>query len=80
MRGEKAFVVTKTGDLKMSGKFLARASALSLAVFLVACGGDESSTPLAPVNDGIPQTPGQIIQDGDTDSIDGGTNQTPSLK
>ncbi len=31
----------------MSGKFLARASALSLAVFLAACGGDDSSTPLA---------------------------------
>lgn len=31
----------------MSGKFLARASALSLAFMLAACGGDESSTPLA---------------------------------
>lgn len=31
----------------MSGKILARASALSLAVFLAACGGDDSSTPLA---------------------------------
>src|SRR5690554_3519652 len=30
----------------MSGKFLARASALSLALFLAACGGDDSSTPL----------------------------------
>jgi len=34
----------------MSGKFLARASALSLAVFLAACGGDESSTPIVNVN------------------------------
>ena len=47
MRSEKAFAVTNTGDIKMSGKFLARASALSLAVFLAACGGDDSSTPLA---------------------------------
>lgn len=31
----------------MSGKFLARASALSLAFILAACGGDDSSTPLA---------------------------------
>ncbi|RCW66518.1 hypothetical protein DET61_11065 [Marinobacter nauticus] len=34
----------------MSGKFLARASALSLAVFLAACGGDDSSTPIVNVN------------------------------
>ncbi|WBU42007.1 MULTISPECIES: hypothetical protein [Marinobacter] len=47
MRSEKAFAVTKTGDIKMSGKFLARASALSLAFVLAACGGDENSTPLA---------------------------------
>ena len=47
MRSEKAFAVTKTGDIKMSGKFLARASALSLAFVLAACGGDDSSTPLA---------------------------------
>jgi len=31
----------------MSGKFLARASALSLTILLAACGGDENSTPLA---------------------------------
>lgn len=31
----------------MSGKFLARAAAISLAFFLVACGGDDSSSPLA---------------------------------
>ena len=36
----------------MSGKFLARASALSLAFMLAACGGDDSSSPLAPVNPG----------------------------
>jgi hypothetical protein len=33
----------------MSGKFLTRASALTLAVFLAACGGDDSSSSLAPV-------------------------------
>src|SRR5690554_505160 len=52
MRSEKAFAVTNTGDIKMSGKFLARASALSLAVFLVACGGDDASTPIVNVNTG----------------------------
>ena len=31
----------------MSGKFFARASALSLAFMLAACGGDDNSTPLA---------------------------------
>ncbi len=31
----------------MSGKFLARASALSFALILAACGGDDGSTPLA---------------------------------
>ncbi len=35
----------------MSGKFLARASALSLAVFLAACGGDENSTPIVPIGE-----------------------------
>lgn len=34
----------------MSGKFLARASALSLAVILAACGGDDDSTPLVDVD------------------------------
>ncbi|NWN92673.1 hypothetical protein HLV39_14345 [Marinobacter adhaerens] len=34
----------------MSGKFLARASALSLAVILAACGGDDDSTPIVNVN------------------------------
>lgn len=40
----------------MSGKFLARASALSLAVFLAACGGDENSTPIVNVNTGQDDT------------------------
>ncbi|WP_339803165.1 Ig-like domain-containing protein [uncultured Marinobacter sp.] len=31
----------------MTGKYFARATALSLAFFLAACGGDENSTPLA---------------------------------
>jgi hypothetical protein len=47
MRSEKAFAVTKTGDIKMSGKFLARASALSLAFVLAACGGGDESSPLS---------------------------------
>ncbi|WP_288373427.1 hypothetical protein [uncultured Marinobacter sp.] len=68
MRSEKAFAVTNTGDIKMSGKFLARASALSLAFVLAACGGDDSSSPLAPVNPG-----------GETGSGDsgGGTGTPP---
>ncbi|WP_404368257.1 hypothetical protein [Marinobacter sp.] len=33
----------------MSGKILARAVAITLALFLAACGGDDSSTPLAPI-------------------------------
>lgn len=36
----------------MSGKFLARASALSLAFMLAACGGDDGSTPIVNVNTG----------------------------
>lgn len=39
----------------MSGKFLTRVSALSLALLLVACGGDENSTPLAGNNNGSGQ-------------------------
>jgi len=50
----------------MSGKFLARASALSLAVLLAACGGDENSTPIVNVNtDNTPETDGG---DGGDDS------------
>jgi len=70
MRSEKAFAVTNTGDIKMSGKFLARASALSLAVFLAACGGDDSSTPLVTTPDTVPQTPGDTVQDGSGDQGD----------
>ncbi|MCK0107226.1 hypothetical protein [Marinobacter sp. S0848L] len=36
----------------MSGKILARMSALSLAVMLAACGGDENSSPIVNVNSG----------------------------
>lgn len=69
----------------MSGKFLARASALSLAVFLAACGGDDSSTPLVTTPGSIPQAPGDTVQDGggDQGDVDGGTDgdggiQTPA--
>jgi len=65
----------------MSGKFLARASALSLALFLAACGGDDSSTPLVNVDtgggaqpeDGAPTT-------GDPGGVgDGETTETVAL-
>ncbi|WP_417516645.1 Ig-like domain-containing protein [Marinobacter sp.] len=46
----------------MSGKILARASAISLTLILAACGGDSDSTPLA----------------GSGGSSDGGTTTTPS--
>ncbi len=36
----------------MSGNFLARVSALSLALVLAACGGDENSSPIVNVNSG----------------------------
>ena len=51
----------------MSGKFLARASALSLAVFLAACGGDDSSTPIVNVNSDGDES-GENTQGGDQDN------------
>jgi len=69
----------------MSGKFLARASALSLAVFLAACGGDENSTPIVNVNtgqedaadqdDGSTATPGGD-DSGETTNPDGDADNT----
>lgn len=50
----------------MSGKFLARASTLSLAMLLVACGGDDSSSPLAPVGGSSGTNGGDSVGD-DTD-------------
>src|SRR5690554_670757 len=78
MRSEKAFAVTNTGDIKMSGKFLARASALSLAVFLAACGGDENSTPIVNVNTGQDDTTtgGGTTSPDDTNTDDTGTGGT----
>ena len=35
----------------MSGKFLGRLTTLSLVLFLAACGGDDDSSPLAPIGD-----------------------------
>jgi hypothetical protein len=58
----------------MSGKFLARASALSLAIFLVACGGDDNSTPIVNVNPG--SSSGSGTSSGGTGSGDQGNNQT----
>ncbi|WP_286816562.1 hypothetical protein [Marinobacter sp. UBA3607] len=78
MRSEKAFAVTNTGDIKMSGKFLARASALSLAVFLAACGGDENSTPIVNVNTGQDDTTtgGGAASPDDTNTDDTDTGGT----
>ena len=56
----------------MSGKFLARASAIMLALFLVACGGDDGSTPLA----GAPDGGGANNSGGD--SGDGSTGGDPT--
>jgi hypothetical protein len=58
----------------MSGKFLARASALSLAVFLAACGGDDSSTPIVNVNPGSSSDSGN--SSGGSGGGDQGNNQT----
>ncbi|WP_303291782.1 hypothetical protein [Marinobacter sp. SS5-14b] len=55
----------------MSGKFLARASALSLAVFLAACGGDDNSTPIVNVTPGGgTDNPGSSPSTGNPDSTD----------
>ena len=68
-----AFAVDENWRNKMAWNFLARMSALSLALILTACGGDDSSTPLA-------SGPNQ----GDSTSGDGSTggdnNQTISLE
>jgi hypothetical protein len=58
----------------MSGKFLARASALSLAVFLAACGGDDSSTPIVNVNPG--SSSGSGNSSGGSGNGDQGNNQS----
>ena len=59
----------KTWRLEMSGKFLARTTALSLALLLAACGGDDSSSPLASggSNDGADDS----ISDGGSGSDSG---------
>lgn len=62
----------------MSGKFLARASALSLAILLAACGGDDGSTPIVNVNTGqdSPSTgEGDTSPDTGTDGPDTGTGE-----
>ena len=63
----------------MSGKYLARASALSLAMLLAACGGDENSTPIVNVNTGNDDTtnPSDDNQGGGTDSSDPGAETPP---
>lgn len=60
----------------MSGKILARMSALSLTFVLAACGGDESSTPLASGPDkNIPTTGGE-----NTNGDNGDNTQTIALE
>lgn len=54
----------------MSGKILARASAISLSMLLAACGGDDSSSSLAGSGDG----------GGNGDGSSGGGEQTVSLE
>lgn len=55
----------------MSGKILARMSALSLAIFLAACGGEDGSTPIVNVNTN-PETP--PTDTGSTPGADQGTD------
>lgn len=66
----------------MSGKFLARASALSLALILAACGGDESSTPLAGGNGGGTSSSGDDSSSGgeSTVSLELGTGSGSSFQ
>lgn len=59
----------------MAGKFLVRASALSLALILAACGGDDSSTPLASGGDST----GGTNNGGQTDGSDGGQEEVIAL-
>src|SRR5690554_727086 len=60
----------------MSGKFLARASALSLALFLAACGGGDDGTPLSGV--GGSSSPGSgNPTPTDPDSPDNGNPDEP---
>lgn len=57
----------------MSGKFLARTTALSLAVLLTACGGDDGSAPIVNVGSGGSETTG-----GSPDTPSDSTN-TPTV-
>ena len=63
----------------MSRKFLACASALSLAVMLAACGGDDDSTPLADTESDKPQATEDENTDSspDTGQDNPGTTATP---
>ncbi|MBW7473049.1 hypothetical protein QQF73_18125 [Marinobacter sp. M216] len=64
----------KSWRLEMSGKFLARTSAISLALILAACGGDDASAPLA--NSGSGNSSGST---GDA-TTDEGSTSTPETK
>lgn len=65
----------------MSGKFLARASALSFAIMLTACGGDEASTPIVNVNTDTPQTSTDTTDNstGDSGAPSGETTRSLAL-
>src|SRR5690554_6690452 len=65
----------------MSGKILARMSALSLAVMLAACGGDDGSTPIVNVNTDSKdptQNTGDSTTDGSSSDNTGETDNSGS--
>jgi len=62
----------------MSGKFLARASALSLALMLAACGGDSDSTDLASTGSNNPPAAEENDPDTGGDGSQGGDIDTPT--
>lgn len=57
----------------MSGTILARVSAISLAMLLAACGGDDSSSPLAGTGNGENSVEGSTGGNGQTISLELGT-------
>ncbi|MCC4272579.1 Ig-like domain-containing protein [Marinobacter nauticus] len=64
----------------MSGKFLARASAMSLALLLAACGGGgDGSTPLSGISDGEQNSDGGTSNPG-TPSTPGDSSTVDSLR
>jgi len=62
----------------MSGKFLARVSAMSLAIALSACGGDESSAPIVNVGTGDASTTGTESPSAPTTDTEDPTTEPPT--